>query len=153
MASPLTLMHRFTTRTDRVLLRTGLADPIQGLFTPMPVTTGGITPASRRQEVTDKPGLDRRLERGSFCTVLGDATRNILPGRAMAEAPQLPLPPSDMSLMPSAGLRLGPGVRNYTFIPQNVHLPLVEPSLPPLPGLAGIFLTLLNHSFLKPVLY
>ena len=41
---------------DRMSLQTGLADPIQVLFTPMPVTTGGIIPGSRRQEITDKPG-------------------------------------------------------------------------------------------------
>lgn len=38
-------------------LQTGLADPIQVLFTSMPVTAGGIIWGSHRQEITDKPGL------------------------------------------------------------------------------------------------
>lgn len=40
---------------DRMSPQTGLADPIQALFTPMPVTAGGVIPGSRRQEITDKP--------------------------------------------------------------------------------------------------
>lgn len=41
---------------DLMLLQTGLADPIQVLFTPMPATAGGIILSSRRREITDKPG-------------------------------------------------------------------------------------------------
>jgi len=144
---------------DRVSLQTGLADPIQVLFTPTPVIAGGIIPASRRQQTTDKPGLSfgpaaqTRLLWPSPCRPHGRCAEQYLHSRALAEAPQLPLPPNGMSVMPSAGLWLGPGVRNWKLIPQNVQLPPAKPRLLSLLSLPGVSLTLLNHSFSKPVLY